>query len=223
MTVSDAIASRRSVRAFLDTPVDRAVLERVLGKARRAPSGGNLQPWNCIVSTGEPLRRVFAAVRAQMAAGVTEPEHAAYPPALPEPYRSRRYAVGEGLYASLGIGQEDKPGRMRQMARNFEAFGAPVCLFTYTPTFMGRRQWADLGIWLQTVMLLLREEGLDSCAQGAWAQHGPAVRGALGISDDYFLFCGLAIGRADPDAPINRFPIDHAPLEETVRWDGFAG
>jgi nitroreductase len=222
MDVSEAVASRRSIRAFLDAPVDRATIETILDKARFAPSGGNLQPWHVVVMTGAPLRRLSDAIGADIAAGVLgQDEYAVYPPGLVEPYRSRRVAVGEAMHASVGIAREDKPARLAQVARNFTAFGAPVCLFVHTPRFMGPPQWADMGMWLQTVMLLLREAGLDSCAQESWARRADHVRAHVAVPDDHIFFCGLAIGHRNPDAPINLFPMTRAPLDESVRWSGF--
>lgn len=221
LTVSDVVASRRSTRAFVNRPVDKAVLVRVFEKARRAPSGGNVQPWHAIVLANQPLKTLIAAVQAQLAKGLEDPEYQIYPSNLPEPYRSRRYGCGEQLYDAIGIPRKDKPARLRQLARNFAAFGAPVVLFCYTPGYMDKPQWSDLGMWLQTVMLLLKEEGIDSCAQEAWSTHGATVKTHLGIGADFTFFCGIAIGYADPSAPINAFTTDRAALEETVRFDGF--
>jgi nitroreductase len=221
MNVSDAVATRRSVRAFLDTPVERASLVRVLEKARRAPSGGNVQPWHAVVLCGAPLRALIEVVAAKMTAKSPTPEYDIYPQDLPEPYRARRSSCGEQMYAAAGIPREDREARLGHVRRNFTGFGAPVLLFCHTPAVMGKPQWSDLGMWLQTIMLLLREEGLESCPQEAWSAHGGTIRAALGIPDDHVLFCGLAIGHADPTAPINGAAITRASLEETVRFEGF--
>ena len=164
MNVSEAVASRRTIRAFLDKPVDQAVLRRVLEKAQNAPSGGNTQPWNATVITGAPLARLLADVAAILPEGAArhKPEYHIYPPELDGRYAERRFGVGEAMYAALGIPREDKASRIRWFARNFQAFGAPVLMLVHTPRYMGRPQWSDIGMWLQTVCLLLREEGLDS-------------------------------------------------------------
>jgi nitroreductase len=206
------------VRAFLDKPVDKDVLVRVLDKARRAPSGGNVQPWHGVVVGGEALRSLIATVAAKMGEG--SPEYDIYPPGLPEPYKSRRSGCAEEMYSAIGIARDDRPARIEHVMRNFTAFGAPVLLFCHTPAFMGKPQWSDLGMWLQTIMLLLREEGLDSCPQEAWSAHGKTIRDHLGIPDDHVLFCGIAIGFADPTAPVNEAVISRAPLEEIIRFEG---
>jgi nitroreductase len=120
----------------------------------------------------------------------------------------------------MGIPRDDRAARMTHVMRNFTGFNAPVMLFCHTPAFMGKPQWSDLGMWLQTIMLLLREEGLDSCPQEAWSAHGATIRQQLGIADGHILFCGLAIGHADPGAPVNSARISRAPLEEMVRLEG---
>lgn len=222
MDVSEAVASRRSVRAFLDRPVSREIIERVLDKARRAPSGGNVQPWNAVVLAGEPLARLKGAVAEAMSLGKAgrSMEYAIYPAGLDGRYEDYRFDVGEKMYQALGIAREDKAARLAQFAANFRAFDAPVLLLVHTPRYMGPPQWSDLGMWLQTVMLLLREEGLDSCPQEAWAMYGAQVREHAGIPEDHVFFCGMAIGVRDPDAAVNRFEVPRAGLSDMVRFDG---
>ncbi|QYU70012.1 nitroreductase [Leptolyngbya sp. 15MV] len=223
MTVTEALATRRSIRAFLDQPVDRAVIERVLAKAQRAPSGGNTQPWHGIVLTGAPLQRLFDRVAQDLPRGraAFAPEYNVYPPELDGAYELRRQGVGEDMYGALQIPREDKAQRLMWFARNFQAFGAPVLMLVHTPKYMGPPQWSDIGMWLQSIMLLLREEGLDTCPQEAWAVYSPQIREVVDIPGDHVFFCGLAIGHRDPDAPVNQFAVARAPVDEAVRWEGW--
>jgi nitroreductase len=223
MDVSCAVASRRSIRAFLPDPVDSEVLRGVLEQAQRAPSGGNLQPWHAAVLAGEPLAALKADIAATIPLGraAHAPEYDVYPPALDGAYAERRFAIGEAMYAALGIAREDKAGRVAWFRRNFAGFDAPALMLVHTPRYMGSPQWSDIGGWLQTVMLLLREAGLDSCPQEAWAVYSPQVRARVAIPDDHVFFCGMAIGRRDPDAAVNRFEVPRAPLDEVVRFEGF--
>lgn len=223
MIVSEAVATRRTVRAFLDQPVDQAILRRVLERAQNAPSGGNTQPWNATVITGEPLARLLADVAAILPEGTArhKPEYAIYPPELDGAYAERRKGVGEAMYAALDIPRDNKMGRLAWFARNFQAFGAPVLMLIHTPRYMGRPQWSDIGMWLQTVCLLLREEGLDSCPQEAWAIYQEQIRAVVNIPEDHIFFCGMGVGWRDPDAPVNTFPVPRAPLDEVIRWEGF--
>lgn len=223
MNVSEAVASRRSIRAFLDQPVDRAVLKRILEKAQRSASGGNTQPWHGVVLTGEPMQRLFARVAEDLPRGraAFAPEYHVYPPELDGAYEQRRRGVGEDMYGALAIPKEDKSQRLMWFARNFQAFGAPVLMLVHTPEYMGPPQWSDIGMWLQTIALLLREEGLDCCFQEAWAVYSPQIREVVAIPEDHTFFCGVAIGWGDRDAPVNRFPVARAPLDEAVRWEGW--
>lgn len=223
MNVTEAVASRRSMRAFQDRPVDQAVLRRVLEKAQNAPSGGNTQPWNAVMLSGEPLAKLLGTVAGVIPQGSAaySTEYNVYPPELDGVYQQRRFGVGEAMYAALGIPREDKASRLKWFARNFQAFGAPVLMLVHTPRYMGPPQWSDIGMWLQTVMLLLREEGLDSCAQEAWAVYTKQVRECVDIPGDHIFFCGLAIGHGDRDQTINRFTVPRAPIDEAVRWEGF--
>ena len=223
MNVSQAVASRRSIRAFLDRPVDPEVLRRVLTRAQRAPSGSNVQPWHAVVLTGEPFARLQAAVASEFPkgrAGHSIPFHM-HPIGIDGDYKERLFGVGEALYAALGIVREDKAGRLRQYARNYEAVGAPVLMLVHTKDYMGHTQWADMGMWLQTVMLLLREEGLDSCPQLSWADYSKQLRECVAIPDDHIFYCGMAIGFRDAEAAVNNFAVSRAPLEDFARFEGF--
>ncbi|QGZ55040.1 nitroreductase family protein [Paraburkholderia acidiphila] len=222
MKVSEAVTSRKSVRQFLPDPVDPAVIRRVLDTAARAPSGGNLQPWHVHVLGGESLAKLKAIMAdriAQAPAGESM-EYDVYPRDLSSPYRERRYQVGEDLYRSIDVARDDRPGRLRQFARNYAFFDAPLALFCSVDRQMGPPQWADLGMFLQTVMLLLREAGLHSCAQECWARYAQSVGEFLVLPRERMVFCGMAIGHEDTRAPINQWRSARVPLDEFVQFDG---
>ncbi|AEI79679.1 nitroreductase family [Cupriavidus necator N-1] len=222
MNVSQAVASRKSVRGFLPRAVAPDTIRRVLDAAARAPSGGNLQPWHIHVVGGEALEGLRAIMReriAQAPAG-DEREYDIYPRELVSPYRDRRFQVGEALYHYLGIPREDKARRLAQFANNFTFFGAPLALFCTVDRRMGPPQWSDLGMYLQTVMLLLREEGLDSCAQECWAMYPQTIGKFLSLPAERMLFTGMAIGYEDPEAPANQLRAVRAPLDEFTEFMG---
>lgn len=220
MNIEEAVASRRSVRDFLPTPVPGDVIRRVLQQALRAPSGGNLQPWHLHVVGGERMDALKALMRERMHAPREESEYDIYPAELVAPYRDRRFAVGEAMYARLGIPREDKEARRRWFARNFQFFGAPLAIFCSVDRRMGPPQWSDLGMLLQTVMLLLRGEGLDSCAQECWAVYPRTIGQFLALPAEQMLFCGLAIGHARRDVPIDGLVTERAPLDEVAHFHG---
>ncbi|QEZ44644.1 nitroreductase [Cupriavidus oxalaticus] len=222
MKVSQAVASRKSVRGFLDKPVPADTIRRVLDAAARAPSGGNLQPWHIHVIGGEALERLRGIMRERIAHAPKgeDREYHVYPPELVAPYRDRRFEVGESLYHYLGIPREDKARRLAQFASNFTFFGAPLALFCTVDRRMGPPQWSDLGMYLQTVMLLLREEGLDSCAQECWAMYPETIGSFLQLPAERMLFTGMAIGYEDPEAPANQLRAARAPLAEFAEFIG---
>jgi len=201
MNVSEAIERRVSIRAFRPDPVPKNLVAEILERASRAPSGGNLQPWRVFGLTGEPL----AAFKAEVAAspGGQPSEYKVYPPELWEPFRTRRYANAEALYATIGIPREDKPARLRQLARNGEFFGAPVGLFFCLDRKLGPPQWADLGMFMENVMLLAVERGLDTCPQEYWARYPVTVARFLDLPEELMVFAGMALGYRDPEHPIN--------------------
>ena len=222
MNVSDAILSRRSVRGFLDRPVDPAVIRRVVETAAWAPSGGNVQPWHIDVVAGARLEELKALMQTRLAAapGGEPTEYDIYPKDLPKPYKDYRFAVGEELYRALGIPRDDKLQRMMWFARNFQFFGAPVALFCSVAKTMGPPQWSDLGMYLQSLMLLLREAGLDSCPQECWAIYPATIRDFIGIPEDRMLFTGMAIGYKDDNDPANATWTERAPITDFARFHG---
>ena len=218
MDVYEAVKSRRAVRGFTDEPVPREMLERVLSAAAWSPSGSNVQPWNVYVVTGAPLAGLKKRAVERVTTGVPwdEREYEMYPPAMKSPYRERRSAFGEERYRALGVAREDSEARMRAAIANWDCFGAPAALFVYIDRDMGPAQWADLGMYLQSVMLLLRDEGLHSCPQMAWSQVRETVADVLSPPDGLILFCGLSIGYEDP--AVSHIRTGRAPLEETVTF-----
>lgn len=211
MQVSEAVVRRKSVRQFAPEPVDDAVLRDLVERAARAPSGGNVQPWRIYVLNGDSMARF----RSFIADRPHEPaEYDIYPPSLWEPYRTNRFAVGEAMYATIGVAREDKAGRLAQFAKNDDFFGAPAALFCFVDRRMGPPQWSDLGMYLQTFMLLAQEAGLDTCPQEYWTVRHGAVQEFVGAPEEEMLFCGVAIGRADEGAAINTLESDRMPLDQ---------
>ena len=220
MDVSEAVERRVSIRGFKPDPVDKALVADILERAARAPSGGNLQPWRVYGLTGAPLEEFKVLVAANPMG--EPPEYAVYPPDLWEPFRTRRWQNGEDLYATIGIPREDKPARLRQLARNGEFFGAPVGLFFCLDRKLGPPQWADLGMYMQNVMLLAVEAGLDTCPQEYWARYPKTVADFVGLPEDHMLFSGMALGYRDPEAPINTLRASRDALDvwcELKGWD----
>jgi nitroreductase len=218
MDVAEAVRRRMSTRAFKPDPVPGEVVRELLETAALAPSGGNLQPWRVYALAGAPLAEFKALVAASP---MEEPEYDVYPPNLWDPFRTRRYVCGEDLYASIEITREDRPARFRQLARNGGFFGAPVGLFFCLDRQLGLPQWADLGMYMQTFMLLAVERGLATCAQEYWARYPKTVASFVGLPDDHMLFSGMALGYADETQPINQWRTRRDPLDVWCELRGF--
>ncbi len=214
--VEAAITSRRSIRAFLPTPVPRETVERILEVASRAPSGTNTQPWKVHVLTGAAKDRLSRAVRAAYddpaeRARHTE-EYAYYPTQWVSPYVDRRRKVGWDLYGLLGIGKADKVRMHEQHGRNYAFFDAPVGLIFTIDRVMQQGSWLDYGMFLQNVMVAARARGLDTCPQAAFTQFHRVIERELVLPPSEMVVCGMSLGHADPDAPENQLVTEREPV-----------
>lgn len=222
-SVTDAVTSRFSCRAYLDQPVRAEDVKFIVETAMRAPSGGNLQPWHVYVVQGEPRQQLIDQVAEKAMANPRGEggEYLIYPPELKSPYRDRRFDVGERMYETMGVARDDKAARFAWLASNFTFFGAPVGLFFALDKQMQEGQWSDMGMLIQTMSLLARERGLHTCPQEAWSMWSPTVKSFFDIPDHLTFFCGMALGYADPDAPVNSLQSPRAPMDEVVSYHGF--
>jgi len=220
--VTDALKTRITVRGFLDKPVPEELLKQIFETARRSPSGGNLQPWRAHVMTGKPLEEFTNACAERTFGGDLEGEtFPAYPSPLWEPQRSWRFKLGEDMYGLLEIPREKKMARLMWLANNARFFGAPVGIIITGNKKLGMAQHMDIGIYLQTIMLLAREAGLHTAPQGWWRRHPKSVEKFLSVPEDEHVLVGMALGYGNPDAPVNNLYADRAELDELVHfYDG---
>jgi len=216
MKVSEAVIKRSSIRSFLDTPVSNVLLKELLQKSSRSASGGNLQPWKIFV-INESTMDDFLLFQDQWNEPET-PAYEIYPPNLKEPYRTSRFQLGEQMYELLGIPREDKQARLEQVMKNFKFFGAPCAFFCFVDRQMGPPQWSDLGMFLQTFMLLAQEVGLDTCAQEAWSMKHDSVSEFVKAEDSDLLFCAMAIGYKDESAAVNSLKSERRPVKEWAKF-----
>jgi len=217
MDVFQAVETRFSCRAYLDRPVDPAILREIIRQAARVASSGNLQPWHVYVVTGAALGELKRKVAAAIADHDPRHEPADYPfqpDDLWEPYFGRRHEHGRQLYDALKIERSDTAGRLEQYKRNFVFFDAPVGLFVTTGRRFGVSQWADCGAYVSTLTHLARGYGLDTCPQQSWSRLHKTVAPFLGMPDDQMIYCGVSLGYGDPDHPVNRFRSPRAEIED---------
>ena len=224
--VDAAITSRMSARAFLPTPVARSVLEHLLEVASRAPSGTNTQPWKVYVLQGRHRETLVDKVCAAHDALRADPSLASeyqeaydyYPEQWVSPYIDRRRENGWGLYGLLGIGKGDKGKMHAQHQRNFRFFDAPVGLMFTVDKVMGRGSLVDYGMFLQSLMVAARAQGLHTCPQAAWNGFAKIILPHIGAGDNEMLVCGMSLGHADPDDKVNDFHTPREPVASFTRW-----
>lgn len=216
------IAGRVSTRAFLPTPIPRATIEAILDVAARAPSGTNMQPWRGHVVVGAERDLLCEAVCAAFDSGdpIHKREVKYYPDEFFEPYLSRRRKVGWDLYGLLGIGKGDVEKTKAQHRRNFQFFDAPVGMIFTIHRKLETGSWLDYGMFLQNIITAAGARGIDSCAQAAWSQYHRVIRQVLDLPEDDIVVCGMALGYADHDAPVNRMKTDRVPARDFMTFRG---
>lgn len=218
-TVTDAMNTRITVRDFLDTPVPADVLKQLFETARRTASGGNLQPWRIHVMTGEKLDAFREECLGKLMQGdMEDTTYPGYPSPLWEPQRSWRYKLGEDMYGLLGIAKDNKIGRLRWLGNNVKFFGAPVGIIVTGNVKLGVPQYLDIGIYLQSLMLLAREAGLHTAPQGWWRSWPDTARKHLDFPDDEEVLVGMSMGYGNPEAAVNNLYADRADLGELVHF-----
>ncbi|MDH5637709.1 MAG: nitroreductase [Nitrospinota bacterium] len=215
METCDATKKRWAARAFLPELVGKDQVRDILDTARWAPSGSNIQPWQVAVVTGKAKQKLGDALAAARAGGQpSQPEFEYYPKEWMEPYDSRRKACGLALYQALEISREEKEKRIAAWMANYYFFGAPVGLLFFMDRGMSAGGLIDMGIFIQSVMLAATDKGLATCPQAALAEYPDIVRAELNLPDSMLLVCGMSLGKADPDAPVNNYRTERAAVEE---------
>ncbi|MBS0353683.1 MAG: nitroreductase [Proteobacteria bacterium] len=220
-TCFDRVAeARKSIRAFLPTPVARETIEAILKVAARAPSGNNIQPWRLHVVTGGLRQQLVDEVCAAFDAADAshQAEYHYYPTQFSEPHQSRRRKLGGDLYRLLDIPRGDKARMHAQTRRNFTFFDAPVGLILTIDRRLAQGSWIDCGMLLQNILLAATARGLATCAQAAWIDYHRIIGRLLEFDENEQLVCGIALGHADPAAPENGLESERAPLDEFVRF-----
>lgn len=222
LAVDHAITSRRSIRAYLPTPVPRADIEQLLEVAARAPSGTNTQPWKVYVLTGDTKHRLSTAILAAHGDPAISAQHvqeyAYYPQQWVTPYIERRRKVGWDLYALLGLTRDNKAGMAAQHGRNYDFFGAPVGLMFTIDRVMEQGSWLDYGMFLQSIMVAARGRGLDTCPQAAFTQYHKIIADVLQLPPNETVVCGMALGYADHGKVENTLVTEREPVASFVKF-----
>ncbi len=219
MDTASALITRKSVRAFLNKSVSKALIEKILDKARHAPSGKNSQPWNVSVVTGRTKQILDKKLEeAFWNKHERKMEYNYYPQQMPPEFKAKAIECGMLLYETLNIKRDDTETRLKQWAKNYSAFGAPTTLYFFVHNLADKGSFLDYGLFLQSVMLMATSLGLATCPQAALAEFPDIVKSELGYSTNYTLVCGLAIGYEDTKAPINNY---RTPRDEVAQFTKF--
>jgi nitroreductase len=221
--VLEAIKERKSIRAFKPDPVPKEKLLELLEIAQRAPSGTNTQPWHVYLCAGKVKTAITndVLVMAESGQGASYEDFNYYPSVWDEVHNSRRRAVGWSLYNLVGIEKGDRDGSAKQAMRNFHFFDAPVGIFVTIDSYLGRGNWADVGMYIQTLMLAAKGLGLDTCPQAAWVPYQEPVIRHLGIPDNESLVSGMSLGWADPTKIENTLVSEREKLSKVAHFEGF--
>lgn len=222
MHIDEVIAARKSVRVFRPDPVPLPLVREIIERAIRSPSGTNIQPWQVHIVSGSVRD---ALVREVLAHRETKPSdaQAEFPRTArrKEPYTTRMRVLGKDMYGRLGIAKGDEAAGWRQWGRNYAFFDAPVGLIFTLDKDLDAMSFLDIGIFMQSIMLLAKARGLDTCAQGAWNNFHTVTRRVLNVPDDQYIICGMSLGYADDSQPVNHMISEREPLETIATFHGF--
>ena len=215
-SVVKTVSERHSTHKFRpDKPVPREILTECLSLAQHAPSNNNLQPWRITICTGEPLLRLKAtlvnAFKSQVPLQI---------PQVPEKYLHFQQQHGAMLYGPPGynIAREDKEARFNAIVDNFNNYGAPCVAIVGIDKSLATSDIVSVGMYLQTLILLLSEQGLGTIPQVSIAGYPELIRKELDIAEDVTILCGLAIGFPDEASNLNTVRIPRDPWRNNVRF-----
>jgi nitroreductase len=219
MDTMQAMHARHCIRAFLDQAVSETHIREILEAASWAPSGVNTQPWQVVVVQGNTKAKLSQRLMEMRENEVKpNPDYAYYPDNWVEPYRMRRISCGKALYTALGIAREDKQRQKIAWENNYRFFGAPVGLLFLIDKQLNQGSWLDLGMFLQNVMLAAKALGLDTCPQASLAEYPDQVRELLNLPAELAVVCGMSLGYADLNEPVNQYRLPREPVDSFTRW-----
>lgn len=218
MSVSQVLQQRFSVRAFKDKPVPAEVLEEIFSLAQHAPSNCNVQPCRAYVVSGEKKEQLKAELVAAVAGGKPPNPDFAWDIKYQGEHRERQFGSANALYGAMGIERSDKPRRQIAMLRNWQFFDAPHAAFFTMAKYLQLTGAVDLGIYAQTLAMLLAERGISSCMQGALGMFPDPARKLFGLPDEVGILFGMSFGYADSEAAANKARTDRLPLDTAVRF-----
>ncbi|MFT5111492.1 MAG: nitroreductase [Parasphingorhabdus sp.] len=219
LSVEQALRQRKSTRAFLNKTVERATIDRILGTASQSPSGANTQPWEVAVISGSSKARLEQKlVEAFQQQTTRKMDYHYYPEVWQEPFKSRQFACGMQLYETLDIQRKDRQRRTDQWIANYRSFDAPMMLMFFINRDLETGSYFDMGMFLQSIMLMACHEGLATCPQAALGEFPDVVRSELGYDTQYNVVCGMAMGYEDTTDKVNSYRTPRDPVKNFTRY-----
>ena len=219
MDLKNCILTRKSVRAYKAAPVPKELLARILDEARRSPSCANTQPWEFAVFGGQTMEEMRKAYRERFLSGIAPNPEIPYPfMAWPEPFRSRRMALSRKQYFHLGIDPDNSEQVKQHGLRGFGFFGAPNGIIIYFSDTLPAWSILDVGIVLQTILLLAHNYGLGCCPQVQMVAYPDIIRRLMNIPSSKKIVVGVSIGYPDEEDIINKGVTDRLALDDMVTW-----
>lgn len=218
LTIAELLQNRVSTRAFKKEEVSEEILTEVFSLAQRAPSNCNVQPWHSYVVSGEAKDSLKQKlIQEVMTKKVPAPDFE-WNVDYKDIHRERQFGSANALYTTMGIAREDKMARNMAMLRNWQFFDAPHVVFFAMDKYLGMTAATDLGIYAQTLTLLLEERGISSCMQGALGQFPEPVKQELGLDENESVLFGMSFGYADESAEVNKTRTDRAAINDAVKF-----
>lgn len=218
MSVIALLEKRYSTRAYLDTPLSQELLETIFGQAQRSPSNCNVQPWQTCVVSGKKKDALKDDLMATVMSGTPPNPDFNWLPKYEGIHRERQFGSANALYSTIGVTREDKRGRQLSMVRNWSFFDAPHVAFFTMDKYLDIMGAVDLGIYAQTLSLILSEHGLSCCMQGALGQFPDPVKKALNLPEQRGVLFGMSFGYADENAPVNNTRTDREDIVNAVAF-----
>jgi len=215
MNTLRAIHERHSVRAFLDKPVPRKMIEGLLEAARWAPTGSARQPWKVTVVRGEPRDQLVSSLVERAKQRRPKPYSESMDPSQALPRRREFYAMLAQAAKRLGMTYWDF-----LIAGSYGFFGAPVVLIASYRGAEGSGQ-GDVDRFVTTMMLAANDQGLGTIWLGYPLSYGDTIRDVLKIPNEEHLAAAVALGYPDLDSPANAFRAPRKDVIEFTRWIGF--
>lgn len=218
MSFAELIKNRASVRAFTRQAIEKPLLDEIFNQAQNSISNCNVQPWQTMVVSGNSLKMLKDSLVSEIMGGKQPYPEFDWLPQYKAHHRDRQFGSANALYGAMSIDRADKPARQAAMLRNWTFFDAPHAVFFCMDKYLGIMGAVDMGIYAQTLSLLMQDAGISSCMQGALGQFPGPIKNMLDIPDNLGILFGMSFGYADESAPVNSTKTERVAIDSSVSF-----